>query len=124
MFIVGDKKTGFKLHFSFPQDLLKPPLVPAAQPMVMIELSVEKARELECKLEEVNNPKPPEPESTPTASNDAAQKLENHLVELYMAYCGWPMPDTSVPDADYSELEQAVEVVRWFLAQVQPNLKE
>jgi len=62
MFITGNKTEGFSVHFSFPQDLMAPPLIPAAQPLVRIDLTADKAYELECKLEEVLNPKPPDHE--------------------------------------------------------------
>jgi len=41
---------------------MAPPLIPAAQPLVRIDLTADKAYELECKLEEVLNPKPPDHE--------------------------------------------------------------
>lgn len=44
------------------------------------------------------------------------QEFENWLVQEYMAKNNWVMPDTRVPDADYSDLEFTIEEVKWFIA--------
>jgi hypothetical protein len=114
MFIAGNKEKGFQVHLSFPQDLIAPPFTPAAQPMVRMSLSAEKAYELECKLEEVLKSIPTKPANTETAR----QVLENQLVREYMTKCNWPMPDTNDPSADYSDLETATEEVQWFMTRL------
>lgn len=57
MFITGNKEDGFKVHFN-KVDMLD--FVVAGE-NVMVELSAEKAKELEDRLEEVVNPTPPLP---------------------------------------------------------------